>query len=809
MVRSSISILLVSLSITSHAQFTIPDPALAAALEEVVPDAVNGNVLDTTHASVLERETLVLRFDGIVNLSGVRFFTNLDSLDVTGNDFTSLPALPPNLKWLNCSSGELYSLPAQLPNGLQHLIARTNNLSSTPVLPNTLRVLDLLSNDITVLGPLPTDLVELNVQGNLLSSLPALPQGLVTLHAVDNHLTSLPELPAGLEYLVLSYNELTTLPALPASLIELYTPSNMLTSLPPLPNGLRKLSTMANELVALPAPLPDSLRFLHATYNLITAVPLLPDSLQLLGLSANQITEIPPLPPALEELYVNGNPLTCLPGLPNTLTDLVSFGTGITCLPNWPVGLVASAGDLGFAPTVCSPSDPCFLPQTITGLLFLDLDGDGQKAVNEEALPHGTVELQPGAILAGADGFGRFAVPVEAGTYTVQGATRQYHTITTQQHIITIEPGTSDTTALIGYQPIPGIQDLVADIQATPARPGFENQLFLHVTNLGTETTEADVQLYITSEQSYVAADPTPSFQSGTFVQWSVTLSPGQSWSAIATLSTGASVELGTPIVHTLNAGPLETDSVPDDNVAKWYDEVVGSYDPNDKRVAVDTVSVAEVQAGAWSDYTIRFQNTGTFLAEQVVITDTLSTQLDHSSMAFISASHNAQWVLDNGVLVFTFADIQLPDSVSDPMGSQGYVHFRMKLHDDLMAGEVIENMANIYFDFNEPVITEPAMTHIVLETSLADANGGRNRIASIIPNPVTELAVMQLPDPLDEVALFVLHDMSGREVWRTKVPAGTSRFAIRADGLEQGAYLFHLTTQQGSVASGTMVVAH
>ncbi|HOY29715.1 MAG TPA: T9SS type A sorting domain-containing protein, partial [Flavobacteriales bacterium] len=246
----------------------------------------------------------------------------------------------------------------------------------------------------------------------------------------------------------------------------------------------------------------------------------------------------------------------------------------------------------------------------------------------------------------------------------------------------------------------------------------------------------------------------------------------------------------------------------PEDNVAKWEDVVVGSYDPNDKRVAKDTVAVEEVEGGTWSDYTIRFQNTGSFLAERVVITDTLSADLDHPSITFISSSHNAQWVLSNGVLVFTFNDIQLPDSASDPIGSQGYVHFRIKLEQDLVPGDVVTNIANIYFDFNAPVITEPAFTSIVLETAVADLDAVHQDHV-IAPNPANDRTVLQLPVALERSAQFALYDLNGGLVFQAVVPTGTMNFAFPTHHLAAGLHFFKLVSDQHQVASGPVMVVH
>lgn len=807
----------------AHAQYTIPDPALVTALQGIVPQAMSANVLDTTHASVLSLEALDLEFTDVIDMDGLRFFTGLDSLNVRYTNVTTLTDLPAGLKWLNCGGlditslpnalpaglgslicvySELNTLPSTLPSTLLHLDASGNALTSTGPLPASLRYLDLASNDLVSMQEIPADLVELRLQSNSLTTLPPLPSGLVILHAVDNTLTSLPALPASLQILALSYNELVTLPELPASLIELYTPSNQLTSLPALPNALRKLSTMANELTSLP-DLPDSLRFLHATYNQLTSIPELPDSLLLFGCSGNQITELPALPAGLQELYCNANPIACLPALPNSLIDLVTSATEITCLPNIPTNAVLNTADLGFAPIICAPSSDCFLPHTISGTLFLDTDGDAIMDEDEPIIPHGTVEAQPGSYIGGADTSGRFAIPVEPGTYTVQGQPRTYHTITTAPQEVIINLGSSDTSAYIGYLPIPGIHDLVADIQAGVARPGFENLAYLSVTNNGTETSEASISLYIDAQQSYIASTLEPTFQSGTFVTWSTTLAPGHAWSTTVTLYTAADIALGTGLMHMITAEPLDIDTVPEDNTAKWEDEVVGSYDPNDKRPSTETLTPEEVDNSAWLDYNVRFQNTGTFLAENVVISDTLSTMLQEHSITFVSASHNVQWVLGGGVLTFSFHNIQLPDSASDPVGSQGYVHFRLKVQPDLLLGDAIVNVANIYFDFNEPIITAPAITVIEEATGITSRAGAQDPRLTIAPNPAQDRAVLHHAIPNGSAGVFTVHDVMGKVIFSTTVPGGTQRFPFSTAQLNEGCYYYVVTVGPEKMGAG------
>ena len=117
------------------------------------------------------------------------------------------------------------------------------------------------------------------------------------------------------------------------------------------------------------------------------------------------------------------------------------------------------------------------------------------------------------------------------------------------------------------------------------------------------------------------------------------------------------------------------------------------------------------VQEGQWLDYVIRFQNTGTDTAFNVVITDQLAANLDASSFQMLEASHPARIKRDDRALTFEFLNIQLPDSnVNEPL-SHGYIKFRVKPLPTLGDGDMVNNRANIYFDYNAPVVTNTAVT--------------------------------------------------------------------------------------------------
>ncbi|MBW8049091.1 MAG: hypothetical protein FVQ77_01875 [Cytophagales bacterium] len=78
---------------------------------------------------------------------------------------------------------------------------------------------------------------------------------------------------------------------------------------------------------------------------------------------------------------------------------------------------------------------------------------------------------------------------------------------------------------------------------------------------------------------------------------------------------------------------------------------------------------------------------------------------------------HPAAFTLTpRGILTFIFNNINLPDSVADLAGSTGFVKFSIQPVSNIAPGTVIENKAAIYFDSNDPVITNTVMNTILGE---------------------------------------------------------------------------------------------
>lgn len=171
---------------------------------------------------------------------------------------------------------------------------------------------------------------------------------------------------------------------------------------------------------------------------------------------------------------------------------------------------------------------------------------------------------------------------------------------------------------------------------------------------------------------------------------------------------------------------------------------VTGSYDPNDKTgYPLGTGVPHDILPNQQLQYVIRFQNTGTDTALTVVIRDTLDIDLNIFSVVPGTSSHNYTFrIYGPGVLEWIFNNIMLPDSNSNEPLSHGFVTFRVDQKNNLPNGTTILNEADIYFDFNTPVITNQTLHTINDQLNTPSiVTGIRDKVNStfkIYPNPAS-----------------------------------------------------------------------
>jgi uncharacterized repeat protein (TIGR01451 family) len=379
---------------------------------------------------------------------------------------------------------------------------------------------------------------------------------------------------------------------------------------------------------------------------------------------------------------------------------------------------------------------------------YLDADLDCDRQVAEDGVPFRTMLIQPGAIDAITDQSGRFSMALPPGNYTLTTYAEQYVHPFCPQSQVTAFTIVADSTVAINLADTSsaGVDLEVLAFSGAP-RPGFVHGAYASVRNLSA-TMSGPVTLTLTFDPLLSISNATPS---GTVapnaITWQLgTIQPFATVGATVWLEvppdpllTGTILDYGASFSSTPDAHPLN-------DIANWSATIVNSLDPNDKLVSTSS-RTSDTQYFLGMDtmltYTIRFQNTGTAEAFEVVVTDTLSADLDMATFEQGVASHPFDVSFKPGrVVEWRFADIVLPDSTTNEPESHGLVQFHIKPQASLLPGTVISNVADIFFDMNPPVPTPPAV--VVVQSPMDISETIATDALLLYPQPASDRVYVQ-----------------------------------------------------------------
>ena len=718
------------------------------------------------------------------DLEGIQYFTSLKYLNLKGHPLNSSPALPASLIYLNISNcapwTPAWQIPTEIfPNTLRYLDC-SDNYGTLYAWPDSLHYINCSGNTIGVDVPMPAlpshmdtficmSQQRLSPSGNGLFYLPTLPATLKYLNCADNALITLPALPASLRYLDCSSQNTRTnpqttemtfsvLPSLPDGLDTLKCNNNAMTTLPALPSSLRYLdcstnrfflwelgtpgtytpNTVVNEGINLLPPLPASLEYLNCSYNNLTSLPPLPASLKFFDCSYNVypgldpqngwvlqpqttgITSLPSLPSQLQVLGCNITQVYCVPFIPASLTNLGVDHDKVNCLPN--AGNYTVYGGPIPVCTFLNNSNQCPILTScyVTGNIFSDNNSNGIKDPGENYRPNVELQLSNGLHAYTSDS-GYFAMYVDTGSYTLTVVDPSFYNAvpsTLNYHF-----SNYDTTVheMIALQPAVSIDSVTVSIVPLNLPRLFHTQDYkITYENTGTTTISPSIVFnYDNTRLNYLTCSNASVINNGNQLSLAeANLSPG----TVHSFTTSFGLTVAAAMGDTLHASAIATAGTSTSRDSA-YTVVIGPIDPNDKN-ATPSLTPQQVATGTYINYVVRFQNTGTASAIRVVVTDTLSGFLDPSTFKMINASHTCQATRIGNKISFLFSNIMLPDSTTNEPGSHGFIRFAVKPLTSVPVNTIIPNNASIYFDFNQPVVTNTATTTIHLASDVVLPDG-------------------------------------------------------------------------------------
>ena len=246
-------------------------------------------------------------------------------------------------------------------------------------------------------------------------------------------------------------------------------------------------------------------------------------------------------------------------------------------------------------------------------------------------------------------------------------------------------------------------------------------------------------------------------------------------------------------------------DQTPADNVSTIQRTVVNSYDPNSKEVLpAGDVTPAQVNAGLELDYTIRFQNTGNDTAYFVRLIDTLSSNLDLGTFQWVGESHTAHWDINqNRVLIVDFDNINLVDSIANEPGSHGFFRYKVAALTTLGLGDRIENTANIYFDFNSPIVTNTVLTLVADPLSVYSPQAESQLI--VYPVPANDQLFFKWKSESHREAKVKIIDTYGKTC--ASFDLNTTGATVNVSDLAEGMYFFQVTEQGKLLEAGKFLL--
>jgi hypothetical protein len=400
-----------------------------------------------------------------------------------------------------------------------------------------------------------------------------------------------------------------------------------------------------------------------------------------------------------------------------------------------------------------------------------------------------------------------------SGDYTIALASGVTYTITPQLEntAFTVSPTsiTVDTTTASD----PTIQDFcvtpngtyddleIVIIPIEEARPGFDTDYKIIYKNKGNTTLSGSIQLtFDDALMDFVTANPAVASQAVNTLTWNYT--------NLASLETGSidfTLNINSPLeVPAVNGDdiltfqvaitPTATDGTPDDNMMVLQQTVVNSFDPNDIRcLEGDTVTTDYIDE--YVHYLIRFENTGTASAVNVVVTDYIdTTKFDLSTLMPVASSHMMETrINDDNLVEFIFQNINLP---FDDATNDGYIVFKIKTLASLVENDTFSNKADIYFDFNFPIATNTAATLISNGLSVASEDAVSQGI-TLYPNPTKKQLYISSVQPMETMTLL---SVGGRRIFSKTFQTTSFSNTLDISLLTRGIYLLKIETTTGTI---------
>jgi hypothetical protein len=718
--------------------------------------------------------------DGDIDFLEALAVTKLRISNASINDLTGIEEFT-NLTYLDCNSNQLSTLNISVLTGLTYLKCSYNAITFIDFSTLTnLQTLDCTQNQLSQLNINSPSINQINISNNLFTSLNLSTFSSLTLLSCNfNVLTSI-ETPNTLVNLECSHNQLTDLDLTGYS-------------------QLTYLDCSSNQLSSLIVYGCYVLDFANVESNNFTTLDFSESSTRVLSCDNNPLLD-----------YVNLKNGVLSQGTVTPSPPVLSFSNlpllKFVCVDEVEAELVLLAG---VNPTLVSISSYCtFVPggnyNTITGTIQFDADNNGCDS-NDSTHPYEKINILDGNNIPGSsfiNSAGNYTFYTLGGNYllTPEVQNPTYFTVSPPFSTINfplLDNSTQTQNFCITANGVhPDLEIII--VPTTAARPGFDSEYKLIYKNKGNQTQTGTINLSFDDDRTdFVSSLPNVDNQSLNALLWNYSsIQPFETRVIDFTLNINSPVEIpavndGDILEFTSSINYALGDETPLDNVFELNQIVVNSFDPNDK-TCLEGRFITPENVGKYVHYNINFENTGTADAINIVVKDVIDiSKFDLSSIQLLYGSHPIETKLTGNSVEFIFKNINLPPSSIQPIGGHGNVLFKIKTLPTLLIGDVIANIANIYFDYNAPIETNEARSTIAL---LSNPSFIKDKSITVAPNPAKNKVVISAKSNLKSIEFF---DVEGRLLQTVLEDKTTSTLDI--SNKAKGVYFLKIISEAGS----------
>ncbi|MEL6924266.1 MAG: T9SS type A sorting domain-containing protein, partial [Bacteroidota bacterium] len=429
----------------------------------------------------------------------------------------------------------------------------------------------------------------------------------------------------------------------------------------------------------------------------------------------------------------------------------------------------------------------------VKGQVYFDFNANGQRDPNEPTSnnPLFGLDIQPSFLQSLALQEGRYQLSLDPGSYTISTKEESPFRLLMP---LSLNVTNEDTC-------------LIQDIGLTPKEEVKAAEMFVSfpdrmrcnsnvrvrvkVINTGNATLSGKVALVLDERTSLTSAATPPDEIIGDSLVWQLD-------DLFPTFDTTFQIIVAAPSEQfTGKLLSFRTTAFDESQNTLWsntqVEEVRCSYDPNDKATNPLNETLANYTPfGEDLLYIIRFENTGNDTAFLVRISDLLDKDLDWSTFKFIQASHplTSYALTKEGMVVFTFEDINLLATKQDSTQSMGFVQYAIAHKENLPENTRIENSASIFFDANPPILTNTVLNTLVSEIPTSAREITDELGIRLYPNPFRQAITLDTEEDYQALQLRVFN-LQGQLVVEREIALSGRQQRIDLPELGAGLFIF------------------